>query len=59
MLAASPGGRLVLLSTPNLTVGHFHDIWHGSGNWERYEVPSAECPRISKEWLAEKKPKTR
>jgi len=57
MLAASPGGRRLLLSTPNLRTGHFHDIWTGSvgGNWERYKIKSSECPRISKAWLEERK----
>jgi hypothetical protein len=55
MLAASPEGRLIVLSTPFLTVGHFFSIWHGSGIWERYEVPSESCPRISKAWLEERR----
>jgi hypothetical protein len=55
MLAASPEGRLILLSTPNLTIGHFYEIWHGGGSWERYEIPSQDCPRISKEWLEQRK----
>jgi len=55
MLAASPEGRLILLSTPNLTVGHFYEIWHGSGTWQRYEVPSRDCPRIDPAWLEERK----
>jgi hypothetical protein len=55
MLAASPNGRLILLSTPNLTVGHFYEIWHGSGVWERYEVPTRNCPRVSLHWLEERR----
>jgi hypothetical protein len=55
MLAASPNGRLILLSTPNLTVGHFYEIWHGSGSWERYEVPTRNCPRVSLQWLDERR----
>jgi len=55
MLAASPDGCLILLSTPNLTVGHFYEAWHGGGSWERYEVPSRDCPRISAQWLEERK----
>jgi Terminase large subunit, T4likevirus-type, N-terminal len=55
MLAASPEGRLILLSTPFLTIGHFYEIWHGSGSWERYELPSEACPRISKAWLEERR----
>ena len=55
MLAASPNGRLILLSTPNLTIGHFYEIWHGSGTWERYEVPTRNCPRVSVQWLEERR----
>jgi hypothetical protein len=51
MLAASPEGRIALLSTPFLNFGFFCEIWHGTGSWERYEVPSRDCPRISPEWL--------
>jgi hypothetical protein len=55
MLAAAPDGRRLLLSTPNLRAGHFHDIWHGTGAWERYRIKSSECPRISQQWLEERK----
>jgi Terminase large subunit, T4likevirus-type, N-terminal len=55
MLAASPEGRIALLSTPFLQQGFFYDVWHGSGNWERYEVPSRDCPRISAAWLEERR----
>lgn len=47
MLAASPDGRIALLSTPNLCAGHFYQVWHGGGHWERYEVLSRDCPRVS------------
>ena len=52
MLAASPGGRLILLSTPYIAAGHFYSIWHGSGDWQRYELPTAKCPRVDPNWLA-------
>lgn len=55
MLAASPGGRLVLMSTPYIAAGHFYSIWHGSGEWERYELPTARCPRVDPQWLAARK----
>ena len=35
--------------------GIFYEAWHGSGNWERYEVPSRDCPRISAAWLEERR----
>lgn len=55
MLAASPRGRLVLLSTPNSTAGHFYEIWHGGGDWERYTIPTRDCPRVRPEWLAQRR----
>jgi hypothetical protein len=55
MLAASPNGRIVLMSTPWLMLGHFYEIWTGEGNWERYEVPTADCPRVRPEWLEDRR----
>ena len=55
MLAASPEGRIALLSTPFLQQGFFYEAWHGFGNWERYEVPSRDCPRISATRLEERR----
>jgi hypothetical protein len=55
MLAANPDGRIVLLSTPNLCFGHFHRIWFDGAGWEKYEVPSRDCPRISPRWLEERR----
>jgi hypothetical protein len=55
MLAASPGGRIALLSTPFRQQGFFYEAWHGSGNWARFEVPSRDCPRISAAWLEERR----
>jgi Terminase large subunit, T4likevirus-type, N-terminal len=55
MLAASPDGRIVLMSTPYTAAGHFYQIWHGSGDWERYEQPTAACTRVSPDWLAARK----
>jgi len=54
MLAVS-GGRLAALSTPYGKRGWFHDEWHGEGEWERVRVTAEQCPRISKEFLAEER----
>jgi hypothetical protein len=52
MLAVS-GGKLLMLSTPFGKRGEFYEAWENGGNdWERYEVPASECPRISEEFLA-------
>jgi hypothetical protein len=55
MLAASANGRMVLMSTPRLMLGHFYQIWTDGEGWERYEVATSDCPRVSPEWLAERK----
>jgi Terminase large subunit, T4likevirus-type, N-terminal len=54
MLAVSQG-RLVALSTPFGKRGWFHDEWHGAGEWERVRITAEQCPRISKEFLAEER----
>jgi hypothetical protein len=54
MLAVS-GGALMMLSTPYGKVGVFFEEWTEGKGWERYEVPAAECPRISGEFLAEER----
>src|SRR5215204_4618536 len=46
MLAVS-GGALIMLSTPYGKRGVFYEEWTEGKGWERYEVPAAECPRIS------------
>jgi hypothetical protein len=52
MLAVS-GGRLVALSTPFGKRGWFHEEWTGQGSWQRVMIKAGDCPRISKEFLAE------
>jgi phage terminase large subunit-like protein len=38
MLAATSSGRIVLMSTPYVSAGHFYAIWHnGADDWERFE----------------------
>jgi hypothetical protein len=48
------GGDLWLMSTPNGKRGFFWDVWSKGGpEWTRITVPATECPRISKDFLAE------
>lgn len=54
MLAISRG-RLVALSTPFGKRGWFHDEWHGDGDWDRVKITADDCPRISKDFLAEER----
>lgn len=53
MLATS-AGRHILMSTPFGKRGHFFEEWeHGGDSWERIEIPAYDCPRITKDFLAE------
>jgi hypothetical protein len=54
MLAVS-GGALIMLSTPAGRRGVFFEEWTEGVDWERYEVPASECPRISAEFLEEER----
>ncbi|MDP9476348.1 MAG: terminase family protein [Actinomycetota bacterium] len=54
MLAVS-GGSLMMLTTPYGKRGVFFEEWTGPHEWDRYEVPARECPRISPEFLAEER----
>ncbi len=54
MLAVSKG-RLVCLSTPAGKRGWFYEEWVGSNPWRRYRVPADQCPRISREFLAQER----
>ncbi len=54
MLAVS-GGRLVALSTPFGTRGWWYEAWESAEPWERYKIPAAECPRISRDFLDEER----
>jgi len=52
MLAVS-GGRLLCLSTPYGRRGFFYEAWaNGGDDWQRFEVPATEVPRITPEFLA-------
>jgi hypothetical protein len=55
MLAATPTGRIVLMSTPYIASGHFYHLWHTADGWERFEFKTADCPRVSKEWLEQRR----
>jgi hypothetical protein len=53
-MVATSNGALVLLSTPRGMRGEFHSLWHnGDSAWHRVRVPASDCPRISKEFLAD------
>jgi len=52
MLAVS-GGKLVCLTTPFGKRGFFYEEWEKGQGWERTKITADQCPRISKEFLAE------
>ena len=52
MLAVS-NGRMIMLSTPFGKRGAFFEAWTGSDDWHRVRVAADQCPRISKQFLAE------
>jgi hypothetical protein len=55
MLAVSDG-TLWLMSTPNGKRGFFYETWeHGGPEWERFQAPATECPRIRPEFLEEER----
>ena len=54
MLAVS-GGALIMLSSPAGRRGVFFEEWTEGAGWERYEVPAAECPRITPAFLEEER----
>jgi hypothetical protein len=54
MLAVNRDGAMILLSTPAGRRGAFYELWHNNDpTWHRVRVPASDCPRISKEFLAE------
>jgi hypothetical protein len=53
MLAVSPRGRMLALSTPFGKRGWFYEAWHGTGEWQRVKVTADQCQRITPEFLHE------
>ncbi len=55
MLAAAPGARLILLSTPRGRHGFFHAEWTSNRPWHRITVPATQCLRIEPAFLGEER----
>jgi hypothetical protein len=54
MLATRSDGQFWMLSTPAGKRGFWYQNWIDNDPlWKRVRVPASDCPRISKEWLAE------
>jgi hypothetical protein len=49
------GGSLIMLSTPFGKRGEFYRAWTEGEGWTRVRVPASQCPRLSKEFLAEER----
>jgi hypothetical protein len=55
MLAVS-GGRLITMSTPWGKRGWWYFAWsEGGDDWERFEVPWHDCPRIASSFIEQEK----
>lgn len=52
MLAVSKG-RLIAMSTPFGQRGWFYEAWTSAWPWKRVQVKASDCPRITREFLAE------
>ncbi len=52
-MLATTNGELVALTTPKGKRGFFYEAWIGDGNWQRVKITADQCPRITKEFLAE------
>jgi hypothetical protein len=52
-MLATTNGRLIALSTPAGRRGFFYEAWHDDTDWLRIRVSVSQCPRISKEFLAD------
>jgi hypothetical protein len=50
--AVVAGARCIAMSTPDGMDNFFADRWHGIG-WKRIKITADQCPRISREFLAE------
>ena len=51
MLAVSDG-RLLAMSTPFGARGWWYEAWQSDEDWQRFEVPATECPRIPEKFLS-------
>lgn len=54
MLATS-GGRLIAMSTPFGNRGWWYEAWRSNEQWDRYQIPAEQCPRISPAFLEEER----
>jgi hypothetical protein len=54
MLAISKG-KLVALSTPYAKRGWFYTAWTSAENWERIRITADQCPRITRDFLADER----
>ena len=52
MLAVT-SGTFIMCSTPHGQRGQFHQTWTEGEGWERVQISVDQCPRLSKEFLAE------
>lgn len=55
MLAASPDGQLIALTTPFGRRGWFYEAWEFGKGWERTTITARDCDHIAPDWLEEQR----
>jgi hypothetical protein len=55
MLAASPSGQMIALTTPYGRRGWFYEAWEFGKGWERTTITARDCPHITPEFLEEER----
>ncbi|WP_449428313.1 phage terminase large subunit [Rhodanobacter umsongensis] len=55
MLAASPSGQMIALTTPYGRRGWFYEAFEFGKGWERVTITARDCPHITEEFLAEER----
>lgn len=55
MMAASPNGQMIALTTPYGRRGWFYEAWEFKKDWERTTVTARDCPHITDEFLEEER----
>ena len=50
---ATVDGSLIMLTTPAGKRGEFYRAWTEGKGWTKVRVPASQCPRLSKEFLAD------
>jgi hypothetical protein len=58
MMATARRGKIIALSTPKGKRGFFWNLWQGGDGWKHTQITVNDCPRITAEWIEERKANT-